>query len=300
MRIGIDIGGTKLESAAIDAQGNVRVRRRVATPKGDYAGTIDAIFDLVSSIEKEIGGAHSLGFGIPGTISPATGLVKNAYNSPFNGRPLDRDLASRFDRPVRLMNDANCFSLSEAKDGAGEGCRIVFGAILGTGCGSGITVDGELLTGANAISGEWGHNPLPWPKKDELPGLECDCGKLGCIETYLSGTGLERQHAALINNRITAEEIVSLADAGNAQAECSLALFEDRLARALATIINVIDPDAIVLGGGLSNVTRLYENVPKIWSQWVFSDGVDTQLLPPKFGDSSGVRGAAWLWPEGE
>lgn len=300
MRIGIDIGGTKLESAAIDAQGNVRVRRRVATPKGDYVGTIDAIFDLVTSIEQEIGGAHPLGFGIPGTISPATGLVKNAYNSPFNGHPLDRDLASRFDRPVRLMNDANCFALSEANDGAGAGCRIVFGAILGTGCGSGITVNRELLIGANAISGEWGHNPLPWPKKDELPGLECDCGKLGCIETYISGTGLERQHAALTKNRMTAEEIVSLADAGIAQAECSLALYEDRLARALASIINVIDPDAIVLGGGLSNVSRLYKNVPQIWSQWVFSDAVDTQLLPPKFGDSSGVRGAAWLWPDGE
>lgn len=300
MRIGVDVGGTKLEAAAIDTQGTTCVRRRVLTPKGDYAETIKAIFDLVSSIEQEIGVSHALGFGIPGTISPATGLVKNAYNSPFNGHPLDRDLAVRFDRPVRLMNDANCFALSEAKDGAGAGYGIVFGAILGTGCGSGITVNGELLTGGNAISGEWGHNPLPWPTTDELPGLECDCGKLSCIETFLSGTGLERQHAELTADRITAKEIVTLAESGNAQAERSLALYEGRLARALASIINVIDPNVIVLGGGLSNVDRLYENVPKLWSQWVFSDQVDTQLLRPKFGDSSGVRGAAWLWAEGE
>jgi fructokinase len=300
VRIGIDIGGTKLESAAIDANGDIRVRRRVPTPKSDYAGTIEAIFDLVSSIEQEVGSSHPLGFGIPGTISPATGLVKNAYNSPFNDRPLDTDLAARFSRPVRLMNDANCFALSEANGGAGAGFYIMFGAILGTGCGSGITINEELLTGANNISGEWGHNPLPWPTTDELHGLKCKCAKWGCIETFLSGTGLERQHAAFTTDRITAEDIVAQAESGDAQAEHSLDFYENRLARALASIINVIDPNVIVLGGGLSNVARLYENVPKLWSQWVFSDQVDTLLLPPKFGDSSGVRGAAWLWAEGE
>ena len=220
--------------------------------------------------------------------------MKNAYNTPSNDHPLDRDLATRFDRSVRLMNDANCFALSEAKDGAGAGYRIVFGAILETGCGSGFTVNGELLTGANAIFGEWGHNLLPWPTTDELTGLECDCGNLNCIETFLSGTGLERQHAELTADRITAEEIMVLAESENAQAERSLALYEGRLARALASIINVIDPNVIVLGGGLSNVDPLYENVPKLWSQWVFSDQIDTQLLPPKFGVSSGVRGATW------
>jgi fructokinase len=300
VRIGIDIGGTKLESAAIYANGDIRVRRRMPRPKSDYAGAIEAVFGLVSSIEHEIGDWRPLGFGIPRMISLATGLVKNAYNPPFNDHPLDRDLAARFSRPVRLMNDANCFALSEAKGGAGAGCHIVFGAILGTGCGSGIMVNGELLTGTNDISGEWGHNPLPWPTTDELRGLECDCAKRGCIETFLSETGFERQHAAFTGDRITAEDIVAQAGSGDAQAEHSLALYENRLARALASIINVIDSEVIVLGGGLSNVARLYENVPKLWSQWVFSDQVDTLLLPPKFGDSSSVRGAAWLWARGE
>jgi predicted NBD/HSP70 family sugar kinase len=213
---------------------------------------------------------------------------------------LDKDLAARFSRPVRLINDANCFALSESNGGAGAGFCIVFGAILGTGYGSGITVNEELLMGANNISGEWAHNPLPWPTTDELPGLKCKCAKRGCIETFLSGTGLERQHAAFTTNQITAKDIVAQAELGDAQAEHNLDFYEDQLARARASIINVIDPNVIVLGGGLSNVARLYGNVPKLWSQWVFSDQVDTLLLPPKFGDSSGVRGAAWLWAEGE
>ena len=298
MRIGVDVGGTKLEAAAIDDNGAFLRRQRTPTPKSNYTDAVDAIVDLVREVENAIGEEGTLGFGIPGTISPASGLIKNAYNSPFNRHPLDKDLAARLERPVRLMNDANCFTISEAKDGAAAGQHLVFGAILGTGCGSGVVIDGKPLIGRNAIAGEWGHNPLPWPTSDENPGLSCDCGKFGCTETFVSGTGLERHHAALIGHRISAEEIVSAVASGNPQAELSLQHYEDRLARALAGIINMIDPDVIVLGGGMSNVTRLYESVPKLWSQWVFSDKIETRLLPPKFGDSSGVRGAAWLWDD--
>lgn len=298
MRIGVDIGGTKLEAAAIDDRGEIKYRRRTATPKKNYSETVQSIVELVRSIENDMATTCSLGFGIPGTISSATGLVKNAYNSPFNGHPLDKDLAAAFARPVKLMNDANCFALSEAHDGAAAGAKIVFGAILGTGCGSGIVIDGCLLNGANAISGEWGHNPLPWLHPDEIPGLPCDCGKDGCIETFISGTGLSRQHKADTGKRLSGEDIVAAAERGDPDAERSLSRYEGRLARAFASIINVIDPDVIVLGGGMSNVERLYENVPDLWSDWVFSDRVDTQLVPPKFGDSSGVRGAAWLWSE--
>lgn len=299
MRIGIDIGGTKLEAAALDRDGELHLRRRTPTPRGDYDATLEAIATLVGSIESELGRRCTLGFGIPGTISPATGLIKNAYNSPFNGRPLDQDLATRFGRPVRLMNDANCFALSEAHGGAAADAEIVFGAILGTGCGSGIVVRGELLTGANAVSGEWGHNPLPWPEDEEVPGLLCDCGKNGCIETFISGTGLARQHAATAGERRSAQEIVARAEDGDAPSLRSVERYESQLSRALAAIINVIDPNVIVLGGGMSNVARLYKNIPAQWLKWVFSDSVTTQLRPPRFGDSSGVRGAAWLWPEG-
>ena len=298
MRIGVNFGGNKLEAAAIDDNGAFLRRQRKPTPKSNYTDAVDAIVNLVREVENAIGEEGTLGFGIPGTISPASGLIKNAYNSPFNGHPLDKDLATRLERPVRLMNDANCFTISEAKDGAAAGQHLVFGAILGTGCGSGVVIDGKPLIGRNAIAGEWGHNPLPWPTSDENPGLSCDCGKLGCTETFISGTGLERHHAALIGHRISAEEIVSAVASGNPQAELSLQHYEDRLARALAGIINMLDPDVIVLGGGMSNVTRLYESVPKLWSHWVFSDKVETRLLPPKFGDSSGVRGAAWLWDD--
>lgn len=298
MRIGIDVGGTKLEAAAIRQDGEILIRRRIPTPHTDYAGAVDAIVSLVLSVEAELGEKGTLGFGIPGTISPVTGLVKNAYNSPFNGYPLDRDLAIRLGRDVKLMNDANCFALSEAKDGAAAGHETVFGAILGTGCGGGIAIAGDILRGANAIAGEWGHNPLPWPEASETPGLPCDCGRNGCIETFISGTGLGRQHAAHHNVTLPAEEIVLRAEAGDAAAEQSLTRYETQLARALASVINLIDPGAIVLGGGMSNVARLYQNVPKLWSKWIFSDQVDTILLPPAHGDSSGVRGAAWLWDE--
>lgn len=300
MRIGVDIGGTKLEAAAIRPDGTFAARLRRPTPARNYDAAIEAIAALIADVEATVGDGHSVGFGIPGAISPATGVVKNAYNSPFNGHPLDRDLATRLGRPVRLMNDANCFALSEARDGAAAGTRVVFGAILGTGCGGGIVIDGEALVGPNAVAGEWGHNPLPWPADDERPGLACDCGKHGCLETFLSGTGLERNHAAETGTRLAAHEIVARAEAGDAAAEASLARYEGRLARALAGVINLLDPGAIVLGGGMSNVARLYRTVPALWGDWVFSDRVDTPLLAPKYGDSSGVRGAAWLWPEEE
>ena len=296
MRIGVDIGGTKLEAAAMNAGGELLLRRRTATPRGNYEAVVEAIAELVRSVEAELDQECSLGFGIPGTISPATGLVKNAFNSPFNGHPLDKDLAARFGRPVKLMNDANCFALSEARDGAGAGHAVVFGAILGTGCGSGIVIDGNVLGGRNAVAGEWGHNPLPWADGTDRPGLPCDCGKIGCIETYISGTGLTRQHAEQTEQTLPAVQIVENAQNGCTAALRSLARYEDQLARALASIINVIDPDVIVLGGGMSNVERLYANVPALWANWVFSDRVDTPLRPPLYGDSSGVRGAAWLW----
>ncbi len=299
MRIGLDVGGTKIEAAALSDDGEIVLRRRVATPADDYAAAVETTADLVLAIEAEIGRTCPVGVGIPGTISPATGVVKNAYNSPFNGHPFDRDLERRLARPVRIMNDANCFALSEATDGNAAGASIVFGVILGTGCGGGIVVDGRILVGANAIAGEWGHNPLPWPEAGDLPGLPCTCGKRGCIETFVSGTGLSRHHAVETGKSLPAHEIVARAEMGDDAANSSLRRYETRLARALASIINAVDPDVIVLGGGMSNATRLYRTIPEIWSRWVFSDRVDTRLVPPKFGDSSGVRGAAWLWPKG-
>jgi fructokinase len=292
-RMGVDIGGTKIEAAVLDASGDIIVRRRIATPSAGYEDALAAIADLVLGMESEVGGRCSIGFGIPGAISPATGVVKNAYNAPFNGRPLDRDLERRLGRPVRVMNDANCFALSEAADGSARGARLVFGVILGTGCGGGIVIDGAPLIGANAIAGEWGHNPLPWPEDDERPGLPCACGKQGCIETFLSGTGFAAHHNGRHGRRINRRQ----RRAGEPDAAASLARYESRLARALASVINLLDPDAIVLGGGMSNVAGLYDRVPRLWGRWVFSDRVDTRLLPPRFGDSSGVRGAAWLWP---
>jgi len=295
MRIGIDIGGTKIEAIAIEGSHEV-LRRRIASPRGDYDATIRAVSDLVAAIESERGHSGTVGVGIPGAISAATGLVKNANSTWLIGHPLDRDLEHALRRPVLLSNDANCFALSEAIDGAGRGARVVFGAILGTGVGGGIVVDGQVLDGPNAIAGEWGHNPLPWPRDDERPGPSCFCGHAGCIETWLAGPWVERHHASATTERISMQEIVERAGRGEASSNATLERYEERLARALAHVINLLDPDTIVLGGGLSNIERLYTNVPPRWNEWVFSDRVDTRLLRNVHGDSSGVRGAAWLW----
>jgi fructokinase len=297
IRIGIDLGGTKIEAIALEGDGTIRVRRRVPAPRGDYRATITALRDLTQAVESEAGTTGPVGVGIPGTISPATGLIKNANSVWLIGHPLDRDLAEATGRPVRLANDANCFALSEASDGAGAGHGVVFGAILGTGCGSGIVVDGRIVSGPNSIAGEWGHNPLPWPLPDELPGPKCYCGKFGCQETYMAGTGLERDFREQTGRDLKGVDIVAAAEAGDVQAEAALQRYEHRLARGLAAIINVVDPDIVVLGGGMSNQDRLYRNVPKLWGAFVFSDTVATPLVKNRHGDSSGVRGAAWLWP---
>jgi len=298
LRIGIDLGGTKIEGLVLDGTGAERARRRVATPRGDYAATLKAIVDLVGALEQAAGrGRASVGVGIPGTVSPATGLVKNANSTWLIGRPLDSDLADALDRPVRLANDADCFALSEASDGAGADARSVFGVILGTGVGGGIVVDGRVVSGPNAIGGEWGHNPLPWPRDDERPGRACYCGLHGCIETFLSGPGLSADHAAVTGDSLPAETIAAQAATGDPEARATLDRYADRLARATATILNVLDPEVVVLGGGLSNIQLLYDAVPQAWPRWVFSDTVATRLRPPRHGDSSGVRGAAWLWP---
>ena len=285
MRIGIDLGGTKIEAIALDGAREV-ARRRVPTPRGDYEATIATVSALVREL-----GAGTVGVGIPGALSRVSGLVKNANSTWLIGRPLKQDLEKAIGREVRLENDANCFALSEATDGAGAGAQVVFGVILGTGVGGGIVVHGRVLTGPNAIAGEWGHNPLPAPAAEDLPLPACYCGRSGCIETYLSGPGLAADHLKLTDERLNAEEIA--ARAGEA-----LGRYEERLARALASVINVLDPDVIVLGGGMSNVERLYTEVPRLWSKHVFSDQVATRLARNAHGDSSGVRGAAWLWAE--
>jgi fructokinase len=300
VRIGIDLGGSKIEAAALDGHGVIRCRRRVATPAGDYPGTIRAICELVEGLERDLGCCGMVGIGIPGAISPSTGLVKNANSTCLIGHPLDRDLAAALGRPVRLANDADCFALSESVDGAAAGAATVFGVILGTGVGGGVAVRGRLLAGPNAIVGEWGHSPLPWPLDDERPGALCYCGKRGCIETFVSGPGLARDHAATAGEPLSAIEIAQRAEAGDAQADTTMRRYEDRLARALATVINLIDPHVIVLGGGLGQISRLYRTVPALWGRYVFSDTVATRLVPPRYGDSSGVRGAAWLWSADE
>jgi fructokinase len=290
LRIGIDLGGTKIEALAIDEIGRERLRRRVPTPAKDYEGILTAIKMLVEGLEKELGATDaSVGVGMPGVVSPATGLVKNSNTVCLIGRPLNKDLERSLGRPVRLANDANCFTLSEATDGAAAGADVVFGVIVGTGTGGGIVAKGHVLGGANAIAGEWGHNPLPWPRPEELPGPACYCGKFGCIETFLSGPGLARDHRAVTGEELTGSEVAARSDE-------TMRRYEDRMARSLASIINVIDPDVIVLGGGVSNIERLYENVPREWGKYVFSDHVATRLVRAKHGDSSGVRGAAWLW----
>jgi fructokinase len=297
VRIGVDLGGTKIEAAALDENHRIVARERRPTDRQDYAALIEALAGLIEQIERQIGRQGSIGIGIPGTISLESGRIKNAYAIPLNGRPFVEDMSARLGRPVRVANDANCFALSEAIDGAGKGARTMFGVILGTGVGGGIVLDGALMLGANAIAGEWGHNPLPRPMDGERPGHPCDCGRLGCIETFLSGGGLTRDYQQATGETLPARTIAERALRGDGQAEKSLARYAERLARALASVINLLDPEIIVLGGGLSNIAALYQRVPALWGRHVFSDSVRTRLLPPHHGDSSGVRGAAWLWP---
>ena len=296
VRIGVDLGGTKIEAIALSAVGAELARQRIQAPRGSYDDTVAAVAGLVRGLEAGVGGPASVGIGIPGAPSRKTGLIKNANSTWLIGHPFQRDIEAALGRPVKLENDANCFAVSEAVDGAGAGRAVVFGVILGTGVGGGIAVEGRCLSGANAIAGEWGHNPLPAPADDERPGPRCYCGRFGCIESFLSGPALERQYAAIAGTAAKGSEIAERAAAGEAAAGEALARYEQRLARALAVVINILDPDAIVLGGGVSNITRLYESVPRLWLPHVFSDAVDTALLPPVHGDSSGVRGAAWLW----
>jgi fructokinase len=296
LRLGIDLGGTKIEIIALDTQGRELLRHRVPTPQGDYASTLAALAGLVHDAERELAAAGTVGIGTPGSISRASGLLRGSNSMCLNGQPIRRDLEAALGRPVRITNDANCFALSEATDGAGAGCEVVFGVILGTGVGAGIVAHGHVLDGPNAIAGEWGHNPLPWPRDDERPGPNCSCGRRGCIESFCAGPGLALDHARVTGESLTSPEIVARAARGDPDCESTLERYEERLARSLAHVINILDPDVIVLGGGLSNIDRLYTNVPRYWTGRVFSDRVDTRLVCHAFGDSSGVRGAAWLW----
>ena len=293
LRLGVDLGGTKIEIVALADDSAELLRRRVPTPRGDYPGTLAAVAGLVSQTESELGQRGSVGIGIPGAESRLTGLIKNANSTWLIGMPLRRDLQALLQREVRLANDANCFALSEATDGAAAGAAVVFGVILGTGVGGGIVAHGTILPGANAIAGEWGHNRMPG---DEPDWPDCYCGRKGCVETFLSGPGMKRDHAQAGGAPIEPEEIAARAAAGDAACVTTLRRYEQRLARALAQVINILDPDAIVLGGGLSNLERLYETVPRLWGTQVFSDQVATRLLKNRHGDASGVRGAAWLW----
>ena len=298
LKVGVDLGGTKIELVVLNETGDECWRQRVPTPQGDYRAILDRIEDLLLAAEAHFGPLQPVGIGTPGALSKATGRLKNSNSTCLNDQPLLEDLQRRLGRPVRIANDADCFALSETSDGAAAGAGCVFGVILGTGVGGGIVVHGQLLSGPNAIAGEWGHNPLPWPKDEERPGPDCYCGKRGCIETFLSGPGLALSHRISSGQCLTAEEIAARAGHGDAACEQSMRTYEDRLARALAHVINLLDPEVIVLGGGVSRCTRLYTHIPQLWGRYVFSDRVDTRLLPPRFGDSSGVRGAAWLWGE--
>jgi fructokinase len=297
MRIGVDFGGTKIEAIVIDRDGVERCRRRVATPRDDYDASVRAVAELVTAIEAEVGARGTVGVGIPGAVSPASGLIKNANSTWLIGRPLHLDVERALGRPVRVANDANCFALSEATDGAAAGARVVFGVILGTGVGGGVVVNGTVLVGANAVAGEWGHNALPWPDASEWPGPACYCGRHGCIEVFLCGRGLQLAYGG--SDLETARAIAEAAAAGHAGAQTAMTTYVRRLSKALATVVNLLDPDVIVLGGGLSNIDPLYTEVPTEWTRWVFSDRVDTRLVRNRHGDSSGVRGAAWLWPAG-
>jgi fructokinase len=299
VRIGIDLGGTKIEGIALGPGGRELHRVRVPTP-GGYDETLDALTALVAELERATGARGTVGMGIPGVIVPETGLVKIANSTWLNGRPLRRDLSARLARELRVMNDANCFALSEAADGAGAGAPTVFGVILGTGVGGGIVVDGRCLEGANLIAGEWGHNPLPWPRAEELPGPDCYCGRCGCIEAWLSGPGFEREHERVTGRAWSSREIELAAARGDRGAADALARYDDRLARALAAVINLLDPHTVVLGGGMSNLPGLADRVRALLPPHVFSDTVVTRIVRNAHGDSSGVRGAAWLWPETE
>lgn len=296
MRLGIDLGGTKTEIIALADDGRELLRQRIPTPQGDYMATVMAIAGLVESTESELGQRGSVGIGIPGAESLATGLIKNANSTCLNGQPFKRDLQALLQREIRLANDANCFALSEAVDGSGHDADVVFGIILGTGVGGGIVVNRRILAGANAIAGEWGHNPLPQPSGDDLPLPPCYCGRTGCNEAYLSGPALAADHHRHTGQTLTTSEIDHLAASGDPACEASLRRYENRLGRALASVINLLDPPIIVIGGGLSKMQRLYQNLPECCGQHVFSDVFNTRFLPPTHGDSSGVRGAAWLW----
>jgi fructokinase len=297
MRIGIDLGGTKIEGIALSNDGRVLAQHRINSPRGDYREILHAIAGVVTTLEKQAGRRYrQIGICTPGALSPVTGLMRNSNSTELNEQPLKTDLETVLGCEIRMANDANCFALSEATDGAAKGAHVVFGVILGTGVGGGIVVSGHVLNGINAVAGEWGHNPLPWFREEDLPGPECYCGKDGCVETYLSGPGFSRDFASLSGQILAADKIVKLAEQGDAQAETALRRYEDRLARALSHVINMLDPNVIVLGGGMSNIERLYQNVPELWGEYVFSDAVQTKLASPKYGDASGVRGAAWLW----
>ena len=297
MRIGIDLGGTKIEALAIDDQGVELARHRIDTPRDDYDATIVAMVGLVRRLEKQTGRTGTVGAGIPGSISRITGLVKNSNSTWLNGRPLDRDLAAALGREVRLANDANCFAVSEATDGAAAGKHVVFGVILGTGCGGGVAIGARVHAGPNGVAGEWGHNPLPWQRPEEYPGPACYCGKQGCMEMWVSGTGIALDYRTVTGRARTTQEIVSEFEAGELEATAAIHRFEDRLARGLAQVINILDPDVIVIGGGVSKVEDIYREIPKKLPAYVFGGEASTPVLPAVFGDSSGVRGAAWLWP---
>jgi len=297
VRIGVDLGGTKIEFIALERDGRELHRHRIATPRHDYDGTVRAIAEAVREIERKLGRSATVGLGIPGTISTKTGLVKNANSTWLNGKPFDKDLGRALEREVRCANDANCLAVSEATDGAGAGKHIVFAVILGTGCGGGIAVDGRVHSGSNGVAGEWGHNTLPWMRPDEFPGSACYCGKNGCIETWISGTGLEADYNRATGVALNGPEIIARSSAGEAAALAALGRFEDRLTRALAHLINLLDPDVIVLGGGASQIPRIYQNVPPRLKDYVFGREADTPIFAAKHGDASGVRGAAWLWP---
>jgi fructokinase len=296
MRLGLDLGGTKIAGVVLDRAGSVVFEERVATPRHDYDATVGALMGLIGQGERVAGTRCSVGIGIPGAVSPASGLIKNANSTWLNGRPLQRDLERALGREVRLANDANCLAVSEATDGAASGAAVVFGVILGTGTGGGLVVDGRVLTGSNAIAGEWGHNPLPWPDDEEQPGPLCYCGRIGCIETFLSGPGVAADYRRRGGVETSSEDIVVRAAGGEPLACSTLAAWTRRLAKALATVINIVDPDVIVVGGGLSRIGSIYGDVPAMWGQWVFSDVVRTRFVASRYGDASGVRGAAWLW----